>query len=107
MVGGDSMAIRPIDMQTIIPKTPEIQKIKSAEPQNQYNNQLINMQKDQQQTQKTLKQVNETKKAEKGRVERDNKNSDKKNKNNNKKKDEESSENTEKKQSGTRIDIRI
>lgn len=66
------MGIRSIDYQTIIPKAPEVQKIKHNEAQNPANNQNINMHKQQEQNQSNLQKVNETKKPYEGKIKRDN-----------------------------------
>ncbi|MDF2893018.1 MAG: hypothetical protein K0R80_3385 [Clostridia bacterium] len=95
------MPIRSIDYQTMIPKAPEVQKIKHAEMQNPQNNNAINMHKEQQQNEKNLKKVNETKKAFEGKIKRDN---PKKQQQDSKDQEEENKKKHDKKQS---IDIRI
>jgi hypothetical protein len=85
----------------MIPKAPEVQKIKHAEMQNPQNNNAINMHKEQQQNEKNLKKVNETKKAFEGKIKRDN---PKKQQQDSKDQEEENKKKHDKKQS---IDIRI
>jgi hypothetical protein len=65
------MPIRSIDYQIMIPKTTEVQKIKHAEMQNPDNNNNINMHKQQEQNERSLKKVNETKKAYESKIKRD------------------------------------
>lgn len=96
------MPIRSIDYQTIIPKATEVQKIKHAESQNPQNNNAINIKKEQEQNEKNLRKVNETKKAFEGKIKRDN---PKKQQQNSKDDDEQAhKKQSDKKQS---IDIRI
>ncbi|HYE12590.1 MAG TPA: hypothetical protein VEF53_20680 [Patescibacteria group bacterium] len=95
------MPIRSIDYQTMIPKAPEVQKIKHAEMQNPQNNNAINMHQEQQQNERNLKKVNETKKAFEGKIKRDN---PKKQQQNSKDQEEENEKQHNKKKS---IDIRI
>lgn len=52
------MPIRSIDLQTLIPKMPEVQKVKSVEAETPGNNINISIHKDQEQMEKNLKQVN-------------------------------------------------
>lgn len=66
------MPIRSIDFQTIIPKAPEVQKLKHMEEINPQNNNAINIHKQQEQNSKELKKVNETKKTFDGKIKRDN-----------------------------------
>lgn len=96
------MPIRSIDYQTLIPKASEVQKIKHAELQNPQNNNAINMQKQQEQNERQLKKVNETKKAFEGKIKRDN--PKKQNNGGNQEDEQEKKDKKEKKQS---IDIRI
>ena len=96
------MPIRSIDYQTLIPKTPEVQKLKQAEMQNPQNNNAINMHKDQEQNDKNLKKVNETKKAFEGKIKRDTPN--KQQGNNSDPEEQEKKKQKDKKRS---IDIRI
>lgn len=96
------MPIRSIDYQTIIPKAPEIQKIKHMEEHNPQNNNAINMHKQQEQNDKDLKKVNAAKKAFEGKIRRD---QNKKQQGNDKdQEDEKDKKDKKKKQS---IDIRI
>lgn len=95
------MSIRSIDYQTIIPKAPEVQKIKHAESQNPQNNSAINMHKQQEQNQKDLKRVNDVKKTYDGKINRDNPQKEQKQ---NKDDDEQEKKKQKNKQS---IDIRI
>jgi len=95
------MPIRSIDFQTIIPKAPEIQKIKHMEEHNPQNNNLINMHKQQEQNDKELKKVNAAKKAVEGKIKRDNPS---KQQHSGKEQEEDQKKEKKKKQS---IDIRI
>lgn len=97
------MPIRSIDYQTIIPKAPEVQKIKHAETQNQQNNSAINMHKQQEQNERNLKKVNETKKAFEGKIKRDNPKKQQKNSSD----QNEEQENKKKKEQRQSIDIRV
>lgn len=65
------MTIRPVDLQTLIPKLPEVQKAKSAEAEAEKNSLSINIHKEQQQQERNTKQVVETKKTEGTRINRD------------------------------------
>ncbi|HOE56590.1 MAG TPA: hypothetical protein PLL98_01520 [Bacillota bacterium] len=65
------MTIRPVDLQTIIPKLPEIQKAKNAENGLEKNNLNINIHKEQQQQEKNTRQVVEAKKPHEARINRD------------------------------------
>jgi len=65
------MTMRPVDMQTIIPKLPEVQKAKIIESELEKNNLNINIHKEQQQQEKKTKQVVETKKAQEARINKD------------------------------------
>lgn len=65
------MTIRPVDLQTMIPKLPEVQKAKIIESELEKNNLNINIHKDQQQQEKNTKQVVETKKAQEARINKD------------------------------------
>ncbi|MPN57459.1 hypothetical protein SDC9_205153 [bioreactor metagenome] len=66
------MSIRTIDFQTIIPKSPEIQKIKNAENETQRNNLNIDIHKNQEQSDKKLKQVNGSQESYKTRIKDEN-----------------------------------
>lgn len=97
------MPIRSIDYQTMIPKAPEVQKLKHIEEHIPQNNNNINLHKQQEQNEKQLKKVNETKKAFEGKIRRDN---PKKQQGNGQEQDEE--EQKKKKQTKKQsIDIRI
>ncbi len=65
------MTIRPVDLQTMIPKLPEVQKARNAESELEKNNLIVNMHKEQQQQEKNTKQVVETKKAQGAKVDRE------------------------------------
>jgi hypothetical protein len=106
------MTIRPVDLQTMIPKLPELQKARSLESELEKNNLNINIHKDQQQNEKNTKQVIQTKKPSGGKVERDKQDKQKQGRQESGKKDQgsEKKEEQEKQEKGrilTRIDIRI
>ena len=106
------MAIRSIDMQVMIPKTPEVQKIKIMEMQNAQNNLSINLQKQQQENEQKLKQVKPTDKAYEGKIDRDaqKKNSNQKQQSKKNKEDDQKSKSDSNKKASkirTKIDIRI
>lgn len=88
------MSIRSIDLQTLIPKTPEVQKIKSTEFEIPHNNINASIQSSQQQIQKDLKKVNQSPKGADVKInkERD-KNSNNKKKKQEKKNNKEQAEN--------------
>ena len=65
------MTIRPVDLQTMIPKLPEVQKARNLESELEKNNLNINMHKEQQQQEKNSKQVIETKKTHGAKVDRE------------------------------------
>ena len=65
------MTIRPVDLQTMIPKLPEVQKARNAESEMEKNNLNINIHKEQQQQEKNTKQVIETKKTKGSRIDRE------------------------------------
>lgn len=67
------MSMRPVDLQTIIPKLPEVQKIKNAENDLEKNNLNINIQKEQRQNEQNTRQIIEAKKAQEARVNKDGK----------------------------------
>ena len=52
------MSIRPVDMNVVIPKTPEVQKAKSVEAENPMNNNLINLHQEQHNNEQKQIQVN-------------------------------------------------
>lgn len=58
------MTIRPVDMQTMIPKLPEVQKARNAENEIEKNNLNINIHKEQQHQEKNTKQVIAAKKSQ-------------------------------------------
>lgn len=97
------MPIRSIDYQVMIPKTSEVQKIKHAEMQNPQNNDNINIHKQQEQNERNLKKVNETKKAFESKIKRD----QQKKQQNNSNQEEEQKNNKNKKKDRQTIDIRI
>jgi FtsZ-interacting cell division protein ZipA len=97
------VGIRSIDYQTIIPKAPEVQKSKHIETQNPQNNQMINMQKQQEQSLNNLKKVNETKKPYEGKIKRDNP----KSKQQQQKKEDEEEQKKNKQNKKQSIDIRV
>ncbi len=106
------MSLRPVDLQTIIPKLPEMQKAKNAENELEKNNLSINMHKEQQQQDKNTQQIIETKKAQEARINKDGKQNrgqgDQKGEH--KESQPEDNEDQEKKKNRnqmTRIDIRI
>ena len=65
------MTIRPVDLQTMIPKLPEVQKARNLESELEKSNLNINMHKEQQQQEKNSKQVIETKKTSGAKVDRE------------------------------------
>ncbi|MDD3704553.1 MAG: hypothetical protein PHC45_00590 [Clostridiaceae bacterium] len=65
------MTMRPVDLQTTIPKLPEVQKVKNAEIELEKNNLNINIHKEQQQNEQNTKHVVETKKAQEARINKD------------------------------------
>ncbi|HYF83025.1 MAG TPA: hypothetical protein VEB00_08365 [Clostridia bacterium] len=65
------MTIRPVDLQTMIPKLPELQKARNIESEQEKSNLNINIHKEQQQQEKNTKQVIETKKAQGKKVDRE------------------------------------
>jgi hypothetical protein len=97
-----SMSIRSIDLQVMIPKTPEVQKAKSVEAENPINNNFINIQKEQQASKDKLKQVYGKDKAEGNKVDRE-----KQNKNQNRNRDQNQEREKKKNKTGFRIDIKI
>lgn len=106
------MTIRPIDLQTMIPKLPEVQKARSVESELEKNNLNINIHKEQQQNEKNTKQVIETKKAHGAKVDREGSKKEKQGKQESGHKDGHADENEQqskdfKGRSLTKIDIRI
>ncbi len=65
------MTIRPVDLQTMIPKLPEAQKAKNAESEAQKNTLMINIHKEQQKHEKDTRQVIEAAKAHEAKINRD------------------------------------
>lgn len=65
------MSIRSIDFQILIPKSQEVQKIKHTEVENQKTNAQINIQKDAENENKSLKQVNKSDKLHELTIYRD------------------------------------
>lgn len=65
------MTIRPVDLQTMIPKLPEVQKARNAENELEKNNLNINIHKEQQQHEKNTKQVVEKDKVHGVKVDRE------------------------------------
>jgi hypothetical protein len=106
------MSIRPVDLQTLFPKIPEVQKTRNMESELEKSNLNINIHKEQQQLEKNTKQVVETKKTEGSKVTRDGSRKDKRNKQGSERKNGHDENHTEKgneavvKSSG-KIDIRI
>lgn len=96
------MPIRSVDYQTIIPKVSEVQKIKHAELQTPQNNDAINIKKEQEQNERNLRKVNETKKAMEGKIKRDNPKKEQQSG-----KDEEEQDKKKQKDKKQSIDIRI
>lgn len=106
------MTIRPIDLQTMIPKLPEVQKARNAESELEKNNLNINLHKEQQQNEKTTKQVVETKKSHGARISREKQQKDKQGRReekhkNNQAEEKEAQKNETKVKPLTKIDIRI
>ena len=110
------MSIRSVDFQTMIPKTPEVQRIKHAEIENEKINAQINIQKDAEKYNQSLKQVNKSDRLHESRVDKDGK-KQKSKKNDDNKKDEHSRKENKKangekntntnKELVSKIDIRI
>ena len=67
------MTIRPVDLQTMIPKLPELQKARNVENEIEKNNLNINIHKEQQQQEKNAKHVTETKRAGGSKIDREGK----------------------------------
>lgn len=106
------MSVRPVDMQTVIPKLPEVQKAKSVENEIEKNNLYINIHKDQQQIEKNTKQVVKKEKPEGKRIDREGRQKNENGKQQNKSREELSEEKEgqkkeDKRVSLPRIDIRI
>lgn len=110
------MSIRSIDFQTLIPKTPEVQRIKHAEIENEKINAQINIQKDVEKHNKSLKKVNKSDKLYESRINKDaqrqkskRNNDNKKNEHSRKQKNENNDEINQniKREWVSKIDIRI
>ena len=106
------MTIRPIDLQTMLPKLPEVQKARTVESEAEKVNLNINMHKEQQQQDIKTKQVVETKKTQGTRVDREGQQKNKQSRQENKKKKEHADERENHLKEGKRtvlpkIDIRI
>ncbi len=108
------MSIRPVDIQTLIPKLPEVQKAKNVESETAKNNFNINLHKEQQQHEKDTKQVTETKKSLGKRIDRERQEKEKRGKQQEKEQKKELAEEENNKGKKTkeepgrrRIDIRI
>jgi hypothetical protein len=106
------MTIRPVDLQTMIPKIPEVQKAKNSESELQKNNLNINIHKEQQLQEKNTQQVVKTKEAQKSRIDKDGRQKNKQSKQEKKQKENQAEDNNvnnneHKGKSLTRIDIRI
>jgi hypothetical protein len=106
------MTIRPVDLQTIIPKLPEVHKAKNAEMEAEKNSLNINIHKEQQQQEKNTKQVVGTKKTEGTRINRDGQNKDKQGRQEGRNKSDHSEEKEEEQKEDKafirrKIDIRI
>lgn len=104
------MPIRSIDLQTMIPKLPEVQKARSVEAETPQNNSNINLHKEQVQNEKNLKQVYKKDKTSGTRINRDQGKG--KQQQEQKEKDDEEDRQKEKEKGGmprpkTKIDIRI
>jgi len=106
------MTIRPVDIQTMIPKIPEVQKARNAENEIVKNNLSINIHKEQQQQEKNMKQVIEAKKSQGSKIDREGQQKGKQGKKEKKRRDDlpedKDGESKEiKREFLTRIDIRI
>lgn len=110
------MSIRSVDFQTLIPKTPEVQKIKHSEIENEKINAQISIQKDAEKYNKSLKQVNKSDKLYESKINKDtNKQKSKRNNDNKnnghstKQKNQDNDENSQNKNRKlvSKIDIRI
>jgi hypothetical protein len=106
------MTIRPVDLQTMIPKIPEVQKAKNLETELQKNNLNINIHKEQQQQEKNTQKVVKTKETQESRINKDGRQKNKQGKQEKKQKESQTEDNYEKNneskgKSLTRIDIRI
>ncbi|MCQ1527971.1 hypothetical protein [Lutispora saccharofermentans] len=100
------MSIRSVDFQILIPKAPEIQKMRHVENENQRVNQHINIIEDSNKKTKELKQINKADKAYKARIDKDGKNGRSKSGDGNSEK-EDKKDKRSKSPTGSRIDILI
>lgn len=106
------MTIRPVDLQTMIPKIPEVQKERNIESELGKNNLNINIHKEQLKQEKITKQVVETEKNHGARIDREKQQKEKhskqgkRNKDNQAEEEEAPARNTKGK-TLTQIDIRI
>jgi len=100
------MSIRSVDFQILIPKAPEIQKMRHVENENQRVNQHINIIEDSNKKTKELKQINKADKAYKARIDKDGKNGRSKSGDGNNEK-EDKKDKRSKSPTGSRIDILI
>lgn len=106
------MSIKPIDFQMLIPKTPEIHKTKQLEIDNEKNNAHIINQKNIENQNKALKQVNKSDKLYKSRISKEDQQKNSKEHDNNsskknKKKDKGKKELINSIERSSKIDIRI
>lgn len=101
---GNIMPIRSVDLQVLLPKIPEIQKIKHAENENYKINQQINIIQDSLKRTEDLKRINKSDKAYKVTINKDGKN----NRGKNQEKSQKDKDNKEKEcYKGKKIDIKI
>lgn len=100
------MPIRPIDLQTMIPKLPEVQKAKEVENNNPKINIAINIHKEQEKNVRKTKKVNEAEKAYNKRISREDKEKDK-DRQGKREKREENKKDKQDFNTNKRIDIRI
>jgi len=105
------MSIRSVDLQVLLPKVPEIQKVKHIENETLKNNQQINIIQDSLKKKEDLKRINKNDKAYKLAINKDERNKNGKNKNeSHRQKDKDKkdmNENEGKYFKGSKIDIRI
>jgi len=105
------MSIRSVDLQVLLPKVPEIQKAKNIEYETLKNNQQINITQDSMKKTEDLKRINQSDKAYKLAINKDERNRNGKNKNErDRRKDDGKKDKNEKENKyfkGSKIDIRI
>lgn len=105
------MSIRSVDLQVLLPKVPEIQKIKHIENETLKNNQQINITQDSMKKTEDLKRISKSDKAYKLAINKDERNKGGKNKNQSYgRKDKGKKEKNEKENicfKGSKIDIQI